>query len=521
MSNAQRNIQAENGETQSQTSDGIDTNTDTDAEFTEDVEAGMNETTIIGGPPNLFRQQSDYEIKDLVTEYDPKAVFITGTESTIRGIKQVKYSMPVDIPVLYAGGVETGQQRVLSFDGVSIVTCSEMSDVSQLAALEANGEIDSDDAVIVLSNLLSISVEMETLDTVMDGIDAYKNAFPREELSADYTHVSGDIESGYCRDWGGMTIYGAGLGVDGSQQRREFLSLTLSDDGVLLDETIDSSNIGLKAIENVGPKTADRLREAGYERRQEVAECGFDELRSIEGLGEATAERIKKSATALSDGEVVPVDESAVPGDDPVFIDIETDGLNPTAVWLIGVMDGVDGNHMSFIETDNPGSGEAIEEFMLWFKANAADRTIMAWNGWNFDFPVLRKHIQEHCPQYADVWKHASKRDPLRWARDLENAVLPGRTNKLEHVAEGLGWKGHKTGLSGKEVARRYRAWLEEQSPENELDWEMHKQYCSDDVKALAYIYQAMDDASRLAGDVTNNRDIEEETSQGGLFDNY
>jgi len=188
---------------------------------------------------------------------------------------------------------------------------------------------------------------------------------------------------------------------------------------------------------------------------------------------------------------------------------------------LIGVKDGIDGNYMSFIETSNPGSGEAVSEFMLWFKANAANRTVLAWNGWGFDFPVLRKHIQNHCPEYVDVWKQASKRDPLRWARDLENAILPGRTNKLEHVAEGLGWSGHETGLSGKEVARRYRAWLEEQSVENELEWEMHKQYCKDDVDALAFIYEAMDDAGRLAGDVGNARDIEEETSQGGLFDSY
>ena len=126
-----------------------------------------------------------------------------------------------------------------------------------------------------------------------------------------------------------------------------------------------------------------------------------------------------------------------------MFIDIETDGLNPTSVWLIGVKDGVDGNYMSFIETDPDVKSGAVEPFMAWFKANASDRTVMAWNGWGFDFPVLRKHIQKHCSQYSSTWKRASKRDPLRWARDLDNAILPGRTNKLEHVAEALGWEGH------------------------------------------------------------------------------
>jgi len=159
---------------------------------------------------------------------------------------------------------------------------------------------------------------------------------------------------------------------------------------------------------------------------------------------------------------------------------------------------------------------------MMWFSVNAADRKVMAWNGWNFDFPVLREHIQKHCPEYLDDWKRASKRDPLRWARDLDNAILPGRTNKLEHVAEALGWEDNGTGLSGGEVARRYRQFLENPCEETELEWDRHKRYCQDDCEALERIYVAMQDSSRLeTTDIEESMDVEEETAQGSLFESY
>lgn len=133
---------------------------------------------------------------------------------------------------------------------------------------------------------------------------------------------------------------------------------------------------------------------------------------------------------------------------------------------------------------------------------------------------MLRKQITAHCPEYLESWKQASKRDPLRWARDLNNAVLPGCTNKLEHVASALGWEHDDTGLSGAAVGRAYRQWMQTRDPAHELDWDRHKRYCEDDVAALAFIYQEIEAASRLDATTDDNRKrMGEATTQGTLGD--
>ena len=476
--------------------------------------------TIIGGPPNVFRRCEPEDRQDLDGTHNPDAYFLTGTTESAAGAQQLRYSLPGQPPVLYPGNYHTGEPDHITVNGIDILVCPSLDDLEAIEKYEQNGTLNTDTETVVLSNLLEIQLKMDDLEASMTGLDAYREAFSADRLTGSYTHISGAIDAGYCQEWDGLLIRGAGMGDNSTGSN--FLSLTITIDGHVLDETIDTSKLGLKAIESVGPTTAERLKGNGYSSRADIANAGVDDLMEIDGFGEKKATQVTQSATALADGKIIPTSDSQVPGEDPVFIDIETDGLNPTCVWLIGVQDGIDGNYMSFIETDVNESGKAIEAFMMWFSVNAADRTVMAWNGWNFDFPVMREHIQKHCPEYLDDWKNASKRDPLRWARDLDNAILPGRTNKLEHVAEALGWEDNGTGLSGAEVARRYRQWLENPCDETELDWERHKRYCQDDCEALQRIYVAMQDSSRLASTDTNDSiDVEEETSQGSLFESY
>lgn len=476
--------------------------------------------TILGGPPSLFRRCAPEDREDLADDHDPDAYFLTGAGETHTGAKQLQYQLPGNPPLLYPGDAHTGEAQHLTVNGIDILVCPDTTDLHDVRAYEQDGTLNTETETVILTNLLSIELQMDQLEAKMDGLEAYTDALQPDSLSGSYTHISGAIDAGYCRQWDDLLIRGAGIGNGDSGSN--FLSLTITSDGLVLDETVDASKLGLKAIEGVGPTTAQRLKENGFTSRDAVATADPEDLLEIDGFGEKTAMQVTRSATALADGTVIPTSDTPVPGSNPVFIDIETDGLNPTAVWLIGVKDGIDGNYMSFIETDPDDAGKAVEAFMMWFAANASNRTVMAWNGWNFDFPVLREHIQTHCPQYLDDWKHASKRDPLRWARDLDNAIMPGRTNKLEHVAEALGWDGHETALSGAEVARRFRAWLENPCEETELDWDRHKQYCEDDVEALEHIYTALEDANRLAStDTEPSMDVEEETTQGSLFESY
>lgn len=474
--------------------------------------------SIIAAPANLYRRINAEEKRDLGESYKPDAYLVTDESESIAGIKQLEYDLYGSTDLLYpARSEQTGAQHY-RIGNIDIVTASSVSDLRDIKEFEEHNVLRTDTETVIISNLLSIDVSLGSLDAEMNNLKKYRNALAPNELKGTYTHLSGAIAGGYAREWDGLLIRGIGYGSD--RKGAAFTHLTAHADGIITTDTIRPNKLGLQAIDNVGPRTAERLQSHGHNTIESISNAKQSALATLPGIGEKKASTIINSATALSEGTIIPTSDNPVPASDPVFIDIETDGLNPTSVWLIGVKDGYDGNYMSFIDTSADPDGSAVESFIAWYSANASHRTLMAWNGWNFDFPVLREHIQKYAPQYLDDWERASKRDPLRWARDLGNAILPGRTNKLETVADALGWNDHDTGLDGQAVARQYRAWVNNPSDETELEWDRHRQYCQDDVEALELIVKHMDEATRVDGEVGNHdRPTDENTSQGTLGD--
>jgi len=239
------------------------------------------------------------------------------------------------------------------------------------------------------------------------------------------------------------------------------------------------------------------------------------------GFGQSTVERIQRSAKAISGNEVKRESDDPLPYGDPIYIDIETDGLTPTITWLIGVLDGTSDSDgfMPFIQTNPEEPGRAVEDFMSWYTSNASHRPVVAYSGRQFDFNVLYKHIIEYCPHYEEDWASTYRFDPYHWAVKEGNAILPGRTNQLEDVAEALGYERSETGLTGAAVARAFQRWMVDRSPELEPDWEQFKIYCEDDVRALAVIYEALEESSRIVSTDEHRQDIEKTTSQGSLSD--
>lgn len=499
--------------TSSETTDS--TNQTTERDSTQQI-------TIVGGPQQLFNRCNTAECDALVEATEPDAYYTTETEDTASEYRTQHMRMPTDDPLLNTDGNSDTSPTHLTLNGIDVLVCQTIPALEKIRSYEHNGRINTDTQSVILSELLTVKTDKDRLNTYLEGYHNYVDAVKPDSLTGEYTHISGKIAAGYCHDWDGLLVRGAGSGGSHNGHATDFLALTITADGQVTDETVSMSKLGIRAIDGVGPTTAGRLEKNGLETVDEVAHSSVSQLQQIKGLGKTKASRTLQSATAVSDGVMIPTSDTPVPGSEPVFIDIETDGLNPTVVWLIGVKNGVDGPYMSFITTDPAQPDKAVTAFMKWLKANASDRTLLTWNGWNFDYPVLREHIQKHAPAYLDTWKQASKRDLLRWARDLDNAVMPGRTNKLEHVAEGLGWSGTETGLSGAEVARQYRQWANDPCPETELDWNRHKLYCEGDVDALERIYTELCDASRVATTQTHSqRTRTEDTVQGGLFSSY
>jgi uncharacterized protein YprB with RNaseH-like and TPR domain len=212
----------------------------------------------------------------------------------------------------------------------------------------------------------------------------------------------------------------------------------------------------------------------------------------------------------IASGDPLRTSNAALPGEGgptPVCLDVETDGLTPTIVWQFGLYDPRADEYLAVVEDETPDDpAPVVREFCDLLFARFADRPILAWNGDGFDFPVITRFVRRHAPAYADAWADARTADLLAWAR--ENALLPGRTNRLDDVARALGHESAGTGLSGARTAAAYRAFrAAPDDPAAEPDWDRHRAYCEDDCRALWTVYEALADAERrAAGGGTDDR---------------
>lgn len=429
-----------------------------------------------------------------------------------------------DVPILNPGD-HTGLWVQNTSDS-RLVMIGSVNELSELAALEESGRLHPETETFVLSDLLSVEIDLTRLETTLRGRDRYEAALASSGGSGSYTHLTMTAQPDYQNDWGRLRVRGVAPGADGTGagSNSELALLKLHRDGVVSSRTLDVRRFGLQALEGVGPSRAETLREAGLVSRVDVAKASHDELRRVEGFGLKTAQTVRASALALETGEVYRRSGTAALRTDPVFIDIETDGLSPTIVWLIGVLDSSSDRYLAFRTQDPEAKGKAIEHFMMWYTANAAGRPLVAYHGEGFDFPVLKDQIQQHCPQYVEAWEDAWKFDPYWWAVKRGNAVLPGRTNQLADVAEGLGWESAETGLTGGTVAQVIQRWLANPCDETEPDWETHETYCEDDVRSLAHVFDELADAEQLDGTMgaesrTDDAERTTQTAQGTLSD--
>jgi uncharacterized protein YprB with RNaseH-like and TPR domain len=368
----------------------------------------------------------------------------------------------------------------------------------------------------VVSDLLELDIDTTSLSTSLIGRDEYTDALA-PDLGGEYIHVSARLPAEYRQEWDELTVIGGG--AESGRSDTPLVALDCRTDGRVLTRSLRRSQLGLRALDQVGTKRAHRLREAGYRRRDEIANVDPSTLVDLPGVGRSTAERIQQSATAIAQDEIVRESEEPLPNGDPVYIDIETDGLSPTITWLIGVLDGTadNGDYLSFLQTNPEEPGRALEDFMAWYTANANHRPLIAYRGWKFDFRVIYDHLVEYCPQYEDDWTSSYRFDPYQWAIEKGNAILPGRTNKLADVADSLGYERDATGLTGAAVARAYQQWMAHQSSSTELDWERYKSYCEDDVRGLAVIYEALEESGRIVSSSTSNPQSTDDTTQQRL----
>jgi uncharacterized protein YprB with RNaseH-like and TPR domain len=384
----------------------------------------------------------------------------------------------------------------------------------------------------VITNQLELTIDPHQRETRLEGIAAYLESLPEAWCDGSLiTHVSTGLRAEYrttYEDHGNThSVHGAGppvnavgAGIDGT--KRPLVELSVYANGAINVEIHDPSNFGRCGLEGIGPTRADRLRENGFDSRDAIAEATPKALTNVRGFGDKTAQTAHRSATAIATGKIVPRDGGTLPGGDPVFIDIETNSLNGEIAWLVGVLDGgsTDGHYLPFRQQEHEVYTEHLNAFMSWLAGPAEGRPVIAWNGYGFDFPIIKRQLEKHLPRWTDVWDDRYQFDPLYHARTQNYATLPARSNRLEPVAMALGWEPTTTGLDGAAAAAEYNAWRQtaDRPDGYQPDWDRLEAYCEDDVRALATIYEALQDASRRSAGADDDPG-RTRTTQGSLSD--
>jgi len=470
--------------------------------------------------PGFVQRATASELEDWLAYADPDAILLadgTGEGAPRRAMDTLRRHAGAET-VLFDGSGAGGVAGPRRIGGVQFVFAPAAGALAEVRRHEGDA-LDPDEPTFVVSDLLGLDVDTTALSASLLGREAYVGALDPAALDGEYVHLSTRLPAQYRREWDGLTVVGAGAAA--GTAGNALVALDCRTDGRALTTERQPSRLGLRALDGVGATRAGRLREAGFRNREAVAGATLDRLADVPGLGQTSARRIRDSARAMVEGTVVRLADGSLPGGDPVFVDIETDGLSPTVTWLIGVLDGsgtepaADVAYRSFLATDPDEPGRAVAAFMSWYTAEASGRPLVAYNGRQFDFDVLSDHVVEYCPRYAEEWSRAPRFDPYGWAVEEGNAVLPGRTNKLGDVAAALGHEPSGTDLTGAAVARTYRRWMDGRSAEP--DWERFDRYCEDDVQALATVYRALEASSRLAAGDDARRDVSESTTQGTL----
>jgi uncharacterized protein YprB with RNaseH-like and TPR domain len=474
-------------------------------------------TRIACASPAFVERADQTTLDDWLSYFDPSIVLLTGDSPAPRAASLLRRHVSQDTLVFEPGGnvPDSGPHNI---DGVQFILAPTLEILRNVDAYESDS-LDVTLPTFVLSNLLELDVDTTTLSTSLIGREAYTAALDSSQLAGTYIHLSSNLPAEYRRAWDDLTVIGGG--ADSGVADNPLTALDCRTDGRVLTRSVNRSQLGLQALEQVGRTRARQLREAGFTSREVVANADPGDLRELPGVGVSTAERIHHSATALANDDIVRLSDDPLPNGEPVYIDIETDDITPTITWLIGVLDGTaaDGEYMSFIQTNPNEPAGAIEEFIAWYTTNASHRPLVAYNGWKFDFSVIHDHIIRYCPHFEADWTSSYRFDPYQWAVKDDHAILPGRTNKLEDVATALGYERHDTGLTGAAVARAYQRWMADQTPATELEWERYASYCEDDVRGLAVIYEALEETGRIISENEPSRGTNETTTQQTLSD--
>ncbi|SEV80661.1 ribonuclease H-like domain-containing protein [Natrinema salifodinae] len=508
------------------------------------TEPGAGSETETGGDLLALRcdavaDLADAALRDALEYFDPDLVYVVREASDVRIVSRLRRAF--DGPVVFAGGPADVRTETVADVTVAFASAASLLEEPPEPAARAD---------YVVCDDLEPTTDAVALEATLEG--RREIARYQRRTGGSTTFLSGALPASYDHVWD-ATVDGdrVRLPVRGVAPLRrsgavELARLTCDRGGGVAVSSAPADRFGLQALDGVGPTTADRLRTHGYETRAAVADAAETDLREIAGIGAATARELLHSARALAESRVVRRTDEPVPPTaetaTPLFVDIETDGLRPTIIWLIGVYDPERDAYVDFVDADpsRDEPGAATREFVSWLAAEYERPSLIAWNGYGFDYEHLDRFVVRYAPEYREYWRdRVQTYDPYDWAVRRDNAVLPGRTNRLETVAAALGCarSGPAAALDGRSLAKRIRRLLEDSSvgsaddagaveptgtagaaesdADAGIDWDAARRYCEADVRELAAVF----DAIAAAEPEPNEDDGAEEATNGSTAD--
>ncbi len=423
-------------------------------------------------PGESVRGYSGKDVRDIISYFDPDLTITSNMIDFQR--KKVKDDITcefIDLDIL-----DGLFEKTVGNEDLIVLTKEQC-----LSDIDLNG----DKKTIVMTDLIEEDMDPITFDYQLTNTSIIDDL---EEKCIDLRLFSTSIEAGKKPTCKGQTIYGLGTSENMGDVK---VPCVLTGDMPHI-ETLDVSKVGISAVPGLGRKFSTLLERRGISSRDDLCACEPSDLLSCDGIGAYRSTKWISSAKAMEDQKVYRIQKDDLRAKHRIFIDIETDSLNPSIIWHIGIFDDDRGVYEYFLEKEPARRGRIIRRFVDHIEEiGGKDTVLLAWYGEKFDFYHLENFIDEHSPEKKSAWDDTDKIDFMKWVDD--HAALPCRSSKLENVAMRIGYEPDLLGLDGGEVGKMYSEYMEDSK--KELDWEKLKLYGKEDVMEMKYIYDRIEEA--------------------------
>jgi Icc-related predicted phosphoesterase/uncharacterized protein YprB with RNaseH-like and TPR domain len=232
----------------------------------------------------------------------------------------------------------------------------------------------------------------------------------------------------------------------------------------------------------IGPKTAQKLGEAGIRRIEDFLEIPFDQLCERTGFGMKRLEKFVVRAQAIKDGRPYVLEPPGITDTKGMYVDIETD-LSGSLVWLIGLYNSATGEFRNLFAETGKEEQQILKEFVRITKGDKSP--IYFYAGMGYDQRVLKNRLT-HYGLCDDCTSRMVDLLPVI----RRSVALPLKTYALKAVSRYFGYEYRHPTMDGFEVATRYLTeYLT--APSDGLK-KLFQEYNEDDTRSPAHILERM-----------------------------